>query len=252
MRFLKSRLLTSIIVLLTTLMCIAVGVLALNVAQETVAFRTPYMFLNGEYSADGEEFKSFDPNEPINDHFKKITFKGTLIPKDTGELWEEITFTTKNMWYSLYSADGELLLTSSYQTLDQWCDDYYETDDGSEYTEEEKKEYKKRLLSKNPFKFDMPDTPGYSEMIMKKEEFEDSGFGLDSELIMEFEIPYDISLGSFSDLFTVTMSDGNGIHMRIMKIVLPIVFLFAIVCMFGIFFFPVASFILGRINYKYL
>jgi len=53
LRFLKSRLLTSIIVLLTSLMCIAVSVLALTVAQETVDFRTPYMFIEGEYSVDG-------------------------------------------------------------------------------------------------------------------------------------------------------------------------------------------------------
>ena len=53
MRSLKSRLLTSIIVLLMSLMCIAVGVLALTVAQETVDFSTPYMFIEGEYSIDG-------------------------------------------------------------------------------------------------------------------------------------------------------------------------------------------------------
>lgn len=52
MRLFKSRSLTSIIVLLMSLMCIAVSVLALTVAQETVAFRTPYMFLKGEYSVD--------------------------------------------------------------------------------------------------------------------------------------------------------------------------------------------------------
>lgn len=33
---------------------------------------------------------------------------------------------------------------------------------------------------------------------------------------------------------------------------MPLTILFAVICLLGIFFFPVASFILGRINYKYL
>ena len=74
----------------------------------------------------------------------------------------------------------------------------------------------------------------------------------DSEFVISFENPYTYSPANFSDLFTVTLSEGNGIHLRILKNVMPLVLLLALVCMFGIFFFPIASFILGKINFNYL
>ena len=74
MRFLKSRLLTSIIVLLMSLVCIAVSVLALTVAQETVDFRTPYMFIEGEYSVDGV---GFDTSEVKNDGRSHVGMENT-------------------------------------------------------------------------------------------------------------------------------------------------------------------------------
>lgn len=57
-------------------------------------------------------------------------------------------------------------------------------------------------------------------------------------------------------MFTVShgsgSSVGTGNYLRLFRDVLPVAGLFIIVSLFGLFFFPVASFILGKIDYKYL
>ena len=55
-------------------MCIAVSILALTVAQETVDFRTPYMFIEGEYSVDGV---GFDTSEVKNDGRSHVGMENT-------------------------------------------------------------------------------------------------------------------------------------------------------------------------------
>ena len=250
MRFLKSRILTITMLLLAIIVYISVAALTIRTSQQTVDIRTPYMFLEGEYSVDDGEFKPFDLEEPINESFRKIVFRGK-ISKNIRNYFKEIAFTTKNMWYTMYTEDHEVICTNSYMTLDEWVHQFFEG-----YTEEEKAEKKedhiKYLRKVKPFKFNMPDTPGYSTEYIPVAEIIDTFPDPDSEFVISFENPYTYSPANFSDLFTVTLSEGNGIHLRILKNAMPLVLLLALVCMFGIFFFPVSSFILGKINFNCL
>ena len=236
--------------LLAIIVYISVAALTIRTSQQTVDIRTPYMFLEGEYSVDDGEFKPFDLEEPINESFRKIVFRGK-ISKNIRNYFKEIAFTTKNMWYTMYTEDHEVICTNSYMTLDEWVHQFFEG-----YTEEEKAEKKedhiKYLRKVKPFKFNMPDTPGYSTEYIPVAEIIDTFPDPDSEFVISFENPYTYSPANFSDLFTVTLSEGNGIHLRILKNAMPLVLLLALVCMFGIFFFPVSSFILGKINFNCL
>ena len=236
--------------LLTVIMYIFVLVLTVRTSQQTVDIRTPYMFLEGEYSIDDAEFKAFDPNEPINEPFKKIIFRGK-ISKNIRNYFKEIAFTTKNMWYTMYTEDHEVICTNSYMTRDEWVQQYFEGSSEEEIAEK-REDHIKYLRKVKPFKFNMPDTPGYSTEYIPVAEIIDTFPDPDSEFVISFENPYTYSPANFSDLFTVTLSEGNGIHLRILKNVMPLVLLLALVCMFGIFFFPVSSFILGKINFNYL
>lgn len=250
MRFLKSRILTITMLLLTVIMYIFVLVLTIRTSQQTVVIRTPYMFLEGEYSVDDGEFKPFDLEEPINESFRKIVFRGK-ISKNIRNYFKEIAFTTKNMWYTMYTEDHEVICTNSYMTLDEWMQQYFEGFSEEEIAEK-REDHIKYLRKVKPFKFNMPDTPGYSTEYIPVAKIIDTFPDPDSEFVISFENPYTYSPANFSDLFTVTLSEGNGIHLRILKNVMPLVLLLALVCMFGLFFFPVSSFILGKINFNCL
>lgn len=250
MKFIKSKILTTVMLLLTVIMYIFVLVLTVRTSQQTVDIRTPYMFLEGEYSIDDAEFKAFDPNEPINEPFKKIVFRGRFN-KEKRAHFKEIAFTTKNMWYTMYTEDHEVICTNSYMTLDEWVQQYFEGSSEEEIAEK-REDHIKYLRKAQPFKFNMPDTPGYSTEYIFVEDMIEAFPDPDSEFEIVFTNPYDHTPANFSDLFTVTLSEGNGIHLRILRNVMPLVLLLAIVCMFGLFFFPVASFILGKINFNYL
>ena len=208
------------------------------------------MFLEGEYSVDDAEFKAFDPNEPINEPFKKIVFRGRFN-KEKRAHFKEIAFTTKNMWYTMYTEDHEVICTNSYMTLDEWMQQYFEGFSEEEIAEK-REDHIKYLRKAQPFKFNMPDTPGYSTEYIFVEDMIEAFPDPDSEFEIVFTNPYDHTPANFSNLFTVTLSEGNGIHLRILRNVMPLVLLLAIVCMFGLFFFPLQAFILGKINFKYL
>ena len=153
MKFIKSKILTTVMLLLTVIMYIFVLVLTIRTSQQTVDIRTPYMFLEGEYSIDDAEFKAFDPNEPINEPFKKIVFRGRFN-KEKRAHFKEIAFTTKNMWYTMYTEDHEVICTNSYMTLDEWMQQYFEGSSEEEIAEK-RENHIKYLRKVKPFKFNM-------------------------------------------------------------------------------------------------
>ena len=56
----------------------------------------------------------------------------------------------------------------------------------------------------------------------------------------------------FSECFDVVVSESNGEYTRFIFHSLPWVFLYILVCFFGMFFFPIASFVFGKVDFKYL
>ena len=248
-KFFRSRTLSIIIAILTLLMFVFTAVLSSLLVVSTDIFRTPYMILEGEYSVDGGAWKAFDPDTPIQDRFHRIVFRGN-IPKSTFRFYQEISISVRNLWFSLRLADGETLLESKYYTVDEFLDSYFE---GMEVDESERDRMKRTILRLAPFEYYMPDTPGYTENFIFIED-DLTANGIDSSVMLEMEFinPYDIMPSGFSDLVKFNISHGNGNLPQFNRDVLPLCFIFLIICMFGLLFFPMAAFIFGKIDFRYL
>ncbi len=193
-------------------------------------FETSDMFLEGEYSVDGGEWQPIDTNKPIGDHFHKIVFKGKIAPMIT-TLYRSFSISSKNVWYTLKSSDGTII---------------------SDYNFENSKISYEHLRSDRPMALDMPNTPGYNVRSVSLEFFKFKGVPENSEMIFEVEYPYEFALESFSDCIDFTVSTENGLYLRFFYETLLPVMLFSLVCFFGLFFFPAAGFILGRVDYRFL
>ena len=194
-------------------------------------YKTPSMFLDGEYSIDGGEWKPIEKDRPITDHFHKIVFKGKMS-KDLLLFFGNLTVSSKNVWYTLKISDGTVI-------------ESYNFDDA-------KLSYEHTVTEK-PLALDMPDTPGYLVRTIYIDYLTgEANITPDSELVFEVVYPYSDALVSYSDCIDVTAYYNEGMYLRFFYDALPPVLLFVLVCFFGLFFFPVASFILGKIDYKYL
>ena len=73
----------------------------------------------------------------------------------------------------------------------------------------------------------------------------------EKEFVLEVVNPYPFAEQSFNDCFKVMFSEANGVYLKFFFDVFPPVLAFLPVCFFGIFLFPIAGFILGKINYQY-
>lgn len=182
------------------------------------------VMLEGEYSVDGGEWKKIDPKAPIGDHFHKIVFRGTPVTEALA--YNNMTVSSQNVWYTLKAGEEVLL---------EYCYIEYEIEDSKPAPSE---------LMKN--------TPGYwiatDDFMDYPEEIMDGR----KELTLEVEYPYETATQSFSDCFSVFLSVTDSVYLPFFFEALPPVLLFVLVCFFGLFFFPVSGFILGRVNYKYL
>lgn len=92
-------------------------------------------------------------------------------------------------------------------------------------------------------------TPGYYVNQVNIEDILSSAKG---DVTLEVECPYGLSPESFSDCFSVTLSESEGIYLRFFVDALPSIIMFLLVCFFGVFFFPIASGLLGRIDFRYV
>jgi len=257
MKFFKSKALAVTVIVLTVVMLIGMTVLSMRLYLNLDLIKTPYMLLEGEYSVDGGDYKPFDSKSPINEHFHTITFRGR-IPENIFKYYEEISLSTKNVWYKWSTAGGEVIMEHKYQTLDEMCEDYFSDDGEYSYTDEEKQRFIENIKKTHPLEYDMPGTPGYTSYAFTVSDLKELGIDKNTEMVFEFKNPYEYLTSDFSDLTMFTVSHGGGSnvgmgnYLRLFRDVLPVVGLFIIVSLFGLFFFPVASFILGKIDYKYL
>ena len=183
------------------------------------------VMLHGEYRVDDGEWKSIDPGQSINEHFHKITVRGKL--DETVPAFELLAVSSKDVWYTLKSADGEFELDS------------------------------RRVYPDIPEKYFLPadrmlKTPGYEVSQLVTEVFPEKVLSCEEDLILEVEYPYSLATQSFADCFSVLCCRYDGLYNQLFFKSVPTVLLFVLVCFFGLFFFPVSGFILGKINYKYL
>lgn len=76
---------------------------------------------------------------------------------------------------------------------------------------------------------------------------------LNTELTMELYYPYTpFSNRDLSDLIDLYVVDDNGIYSLILKNQYYLLLTALIICSFGFFVFPIAGFVLGGINFRYL
>jgi signal transduction histidine kinase len=186
---------------------------------------TKSVMLWGEYSVDGGEWKSITPEQSINDHFRKITIKGRL--DETATFFEILALSSRDVWYTLKTADGEYEI-SNRRSLPDMPEEYFLPSDK------------------------MQNTPGYKLFQINTYLFPEQVIEGNQDLILEVEYPYSLANKSFSDCFAVTYCRYDGLYNQLFFKSLPNISLFVLVCFFGLFFFPVSGFVLGRINYKYL
>ena len=181
--------------------------------------------IDGKYSIDGGEWKETDNKKPINEHFRKAVFKGNFA-KEVGYYFNMFV-TSKNVWYTIRYPDGTEFYTNR-------------RDNVSELPEGSAEKPENQMLS----------TPGYSV----RELFIDSEMlaAMDKEMTLEIEYPYEFGSVSLSDCFYVTLSFSDGMYLRFFFDALPVVLICLLVCFFGVFFFPIASVILGRFDTKYI
>lgn len=230
-KILGGKMWTAVCVVLTLLLITSTVWIGVRYYVSMDIYESPSMFLEGEYSVDGGEWKPIESDRPITDHFHKIVFKGKMSKKLL-LLFGNLTVSSKDVWYTLKTSDGTVI-------------ESYNFDDAKLAYE--------HARTDRPLALDLPDTPGYRVRMLYSDYFTEM-FGVteDSELIFEVEYPYDIALVSYNDCVDVTAYYNEGMHLRFFYDALPFVLLFVLVCFFGLFFFPVASFILGKIDYKYL
>ena len=183
------------------------------------------VMLDGVYSVDGGEWKTIDSNQSVKEHFHEITVKGKL--DETAKAFEVLAISSNDVWYTLKTADGEYEITNRRTPPD---------------IPEEQYMPENRMAQTPGYKVEQLDTILFPEKVLSGEQ----------ELILEVEYPYALATENFSDCFSVNYCRYGGLYDQLFFKSVPAILLFVLVCFFGLFFFPVSGFILGRINYRYL
>ena len=183
------------------------------------------VILDGEYSVDGGEWKPVDSSQSINENFHNITIRGKLNEFIPG--FESLSFSTKDVWYTLRSEDGSYEFTNR-RTMPDIPEENF-------------------TMQRNYFT-----TPGYEVNEMSTDGFSEAVRSREQDLILEVEYPYGIASASFSECFGARVTHYGGLYNQVFFKSLPTTLIFVLVCFFGLFFFPVSGFILGKINYRYL
>ena len=237
MKILKDRAIAIIVMgaILFLFICLAVLARFTWIPEEYFFIYETPMFLDGEYSVDGGEWKPINEQELKSTQFDTILFKGKIKQIPYMDVLGEIAIFSQNVWYRLYKEDGEELAQNlpyySQETLD-----YLDTMD-----EEVAKAYRLR----HAMSMRNPETPGYSSFGMLIED----RINFDETLILEVTTPYPNRI--FSECMKFSMNEEKGAYLSIVKKMKSLV-LFLMLCLCGIILFPLVSFVFGKMNYRYL
>ncbi len=208
-------------------------------------------FLEGKISVDDGEWQDFNPREPINKPFRKAVIKGK--PLDDFSFITNLTISSQNVWYMLYNDRGLSVFGHQFLSPEDAYNQMVEAH-GEEAVKAEYggiNEFIQASYPQQRMQIRMPDTPGYFVYELEGISIQNN-FDLNKEYTLEIIYPYDAPQAELSDCFSATISYSNGKYMQFFFTALPVVLLFVLVCFFGLFFFPIAGFILGKVDYKYL
>ena len=212
----------------------------------------------GLYSVDGGSWKQVSEDGTIPDSFHTLTCKLSL-PDYSLETYSNLNISSKNVWYELRESSGQILAQHNYQSKQALLDKSYELylnaaqsiGDSSDPMLDRDYFDENFPIGDAPFMY-MPDTPGYKTTVISMNELVRSGLTEGEELTLTITNPYSESEMHFSECFDITLSGDNGYYLRFFHDVVPVLLVFALICFFGIFLFPIAGFILGKIDYRYL
>lgn len=242
---------TGILIGFVALLLIGLGILGSRFFSAPDTNMDVPMFLTGEYSVDGGEWKPIAEGRAINDSFHTITFKGTLI--DELKYGQSLTFSTKNVWYSLVNSENRSITEYLPIDIQENFEEYLLYTDaessGKDYADFDR--YVEENFGDRKLASQFPHTPGYR---VQSAYFNLSGFddpALQETFTLTVTYPYETSTVAFSSCFNIVLCEDNQKYLDFFFKSLPSVLLFILVCFFGLFFFPIASFILGKADEKY-
>ena len=230
MKILKSKGWTLAAIGVALVMLISGILAALRFYVPSNLYDTPVNLLEGKYSVDGGEWKEFTADQTIADRFHKIEIRGKLT-MDARLHYDEINLSTKDVWFELKTAAGDKIAA---------------------YTFDEMKLSYEHLKVGRPLALELPDTPGYMITTLWPKLLTTQGITPDTELVLNVEYPYSTGWKNLENSLQITYNYNSGLYLRFFFEALPVVLLFVLVCFFGIFFFPIAGRILGRMDYRYL
>lgn len=208
-------------------------------------------FLEGEYSVDGGEWKPIDNDKPINDRFRKIVFKGKLSEFIT-QFYETVTISSRNVWFTLRTAEGDPVLELTYQNVDTLYELFLESYNNPDVPPPSKEDFERDYSMAFTDGLVLRNTPGYHANTIYTKTLNYNGQMDNKEFIFEVTNPYSFDQQTFSESFRILYSEANGSYQKFFFDVMPPILAFLLVCFFGLFLFPIAGFILGKVNYKYL
>ena len=211
------------------------------------------MFIDGVYSVDDGEWKPIDDSDLIKDTFQKnIRFRGTISGAALNHT--VINISTCNVWYSLELTDGRVLMQHIYKTLDQLLNEYFPNipeDMVEEYLEPQKAFFEEHI----PYELKQPDTPGYKvDQFYYNTWIDDIGevYAEGGGVIFTVWNPYPSENVRFSDCCRIFYTSDNDQFVIFYTELIGPILLFFIVLLIGVLFFPLAGFIQGKIDYKYI
>ena len=217
----------------------------------------------GTYSIDGGAWSPIEENGRIPGSFQTLICRWKL-PEYSLEVFDNLNISSKNVWYELTDSSGQILVEHSFtdkQTLlDNFYDSYVKTAEALGQTEKNPSD---PLLDKAYFDANYPigdapymymsDTPGYCTQVTSISELvSKAGLTDDSTLVLTIHNPYPNARMRFSDCINLSLSSDNGYYIEFFGDALPPLCLFLLVCFFGIFLFPIAGFILGKVDFRYM
>ena len=240
------------------LIIIGIIILGRHFTADTSFTESRDALVEGEYSVDGGPWKEFYGSDTITDRFHRIEVRWRAQPQDL-LLFNNLNISSKNVWFNLSTEDGFMILERKYESREDLLEKAYEFFSSTIMDPQDPYMDKEYFMANFPMGYtldmDMPDTPGYYVGIRHSGDLydEESIFEMveGPMMILKVENPYGEKV-RFSECCQVTFSGENGFYFLFFSEALPAVLLFALVCFFGLFLFPIAGFILGKVDYRYL
>ncbi len=247
---LQSKKLAIAVMALVSLSAIALAVLAGHYFLNMDFTMQMPICIDGVYSIDGGDWKPVNENGDIKDTFHKAVVKGTL--KEEAFYMKTITITSKNVWYTLKKADGTTFVEYKNYSPEELYNEYLKWTTEENFNEEVLSfdEYLSDIMGFDNYVSCGGNSPGYYVCQFEINTYDWNKIEADEEFILEVEYPYDLPKAELGDCLSCLISESNGNYMQFFY-KLPWVFLFVLICFFGLFFFPIAGFIMGKIDYSY-